>query len=221
MLVTLKCHNEILMHSIQIWVEPFATWKVYLIRRCFSSPGAGSQTPGRQLFWPSHSTRRLSSTWIEQANVAKRSQWLCNWVPHTGKAEEQKYIQAQGVEQQEAPNQTNSRKRRIAMQVYRSVYFSGGQWCNVRTKNRLMVAVDSNKGPNLKVVKWCWKGWNGPILMHIYDKQCEIIQKNQWKNSNFQIQCFCKGTSGALCWKLRKTQKLGKLKHPLLNFFKW
>ena len=26
------------------------------------------------------------------------------------------------------------------------------------TKNRLMVAFDSNKGPNLKVVKWCWKG---------------------------------------------------------------
>ena len=24
-----------------------------------------------------------------------------------------------------------------------------------RTKNRLMVAFDSNKGPNLKVVKWC------------------------------------------------------------------
>ena len=38
-------------------------WKVYLIRRCFSSPGAGSQTPGRQLFWPSHNTNRLSSTW--------------------------------------------------------------------------------------------------------------------------------------------------------------
>ena len=25
----------------------------------------------------------------------------------------------------------------------------------VRTTNRLMVAFDSNKGPNLKVVKWC------------------------------------------------------------------
>ena len=24
-----------------------------------------------------------------------------------------------------------------------------------KTKNRLMVAFDSNKGPNLKVVKWC------------------------------------------------------------------
>ena len=97
----------------------------------------------------------------------------------------------------------------------------GNDWLVHMTKNRLMVAFDSNKGPNLKVVKWCWKGWNGPILMHIYDKQCEIIQKNQWKNSNFQIQCFYKGTSGAPCWKRRKTQKLGKLKHPLLNFFKW
>ena len=88
------------------------------------------------------------------------------------------------------------------------------------TQNRLMVAFDSQKGPNLKVVKWCWKGWNGPILVHIYDKQCEIIQKIQWKSSNFQFQCFYKGTSGALCWKRRKTPKLGKLKYPLLNFFK-
>ena len=66
-------------------------------------------------------------------------------------------------------------------------------------KNRLMVAFDSNKGPNLKVVKWCWKRWNGPILMHIYDKQCVFMQTNQWKGSNIQIQCFYNGTSGAPC----------------------
>ena len=30
--------------------------------------------------------------------------------------------------------------------------------------------------------------------------------KKQWKNSNFQIQCFYKGTSGALWWKRKKTQ---------------
>ena len=28
------------------------------------------------------------------------------------------------------------------------------------------------------------------FLMHIYDKQCEIMQKNQLKSPNFQIQCF-------------------------------
>ena len=28
-----------------------------------------------------------------------------------------------------------------------------------------------------------------------FDKQCEIIQKNQWKSPNFQIQCFYNGTS--------------------------
>ena len=39
------------------------------------------------------------------------------------------------------------------------------------------------------------------IFAHIYDQQCEIMQKNQWKSSNFQIQCFYKGTAGALCWK--------------------
>ena len=35
----------------------------------------------------------------------------------------------------------------------------------------------------LKKVKWTF-------FMHIYDKQCEIMQKNQWKGPNFQIQCF-------------------------------
>ena len=39
--------------------------------------------------------------------------------------------------------------------------FSSPSFCQffrkliVKTKNRLMVAFDSNKGPNLKVVKWC------------------------------------------------------------------
>ena len=43
-------------------------------------------------------------------------------------------------------NQTNS-----AVEV-------AGKCDNVyRTKNRLMVAFDSKKGPNLKVVKWSWK----------------------------------------------------------------
>ena len=31
------------------------------------------------------------------------------------------------------------------------------------------------------------------MLMHICDKQCEIIQKNQWKSPNKQIQCFYNG----------------------------
>ena len=30
------------------------------------------------------------------------------------------------------------------------------------------------------------KKFNGPILMHIYDNKCEIVQKNQWKGPNFQ-----------------------------------
>ena len=46
------------------------------------------------------------------------------------------------------------------------------------------------------------------------------MQKNQWKGSNFQIQCFYNGTSGALCWKRQKTPKLEKLKRKLLNFLK-
>ena len=67
------------------------------------------------------------------------------------------------------------------------------------TRNRLRVAFESGKGVKVKVVKWCWKKWNGPILMHISAKQCEIMQKNQWKGSNGQIHCFCKGKSAPRC----------------------
>ena len=48
--------------------------------------------------------------------------------------------------------------------------------------------------------------------MHIYDKQCEIIQKNQWKGSNFQIQCFYNGRSLTDRSSLLKTQKTRETK---------
>jgi len=59
------------------------------------------------------------------------------------------------------------------------------------TGSRLMSWFQSRKW--VKVVKLCFKKWNGHILMHIYHIQCEFIQKNQWKGSNGQIHCFCKG----------------------------
>ena len=52
-------------------------------------------------------------------------------------------------------------------------------------------ANESKKWMKVKVVKWFWKKSNGPMLMHIYDKQCE----NQWKGPNFQVQCFYNGTT--------------------------
>ena len=56
--------------------------------------------------------------------------------------------------------------------------------------------------------------------MYIYHKQCGILQKNQWKGSNGQLQWFYKATLGALCWKRQKTQKLEKLKCKLLKLLK-
>ena len=89
-----------------------------------------------------------------------------------------------------------------------------------------MVAFESHKRPNLKVAKWWCKKWNEPILMHIYDKQCEIIQKNQWKSSNYQIQCFYKGTSGALWWKRKQKSRqtktpVSKKKSNIMTHLRW
>ena len=55
--------------------------------------------------------------------------------------------------------------------------------------------------------------------MYIYDKLYENMQKNQWKSSNGQIQCFMQATSGALCWKPKKQAKQEKLKRELLKIF--
>ena len=52
------------------------------------------------------------------------------------------------------------------------------------TASKKMSWYKSAKHAFLKVVIWCWKKWNGPFLMHIYAKQCEIIQKIQWNGSN-------------------------------------
>ena len=46
------------------------------------------------------------------------------------------------------------------------------------------------KPMKVKVVKWGWNKWNEHDLMHIYHKQCEIIQKIEWNSSNGQIHCF-------------------------------
>ena len=84
----------------------------------------------------------------------------------------------------------------------------------------MRVAIESGKGMKVKVVKLCWNKWNGPFLCISMTNNVESCKKNQWKGSNFQIQCFYNGTSGALCWKRQKTPKLEKLKRKLLNFLK-
>ena len=103
--------------------------------------------------------------------------------------------------------------------------WQGGQyWALVskhsdKTRNKMRVAIESGKGMKVKVVKLCWNKWNGPFLMHIYDKQCGIMQKNQWKGPNFQIQCFYNGTSGALCWKRQKNTKTRETKTQITPIF--
>jgi len=65
----------------------------------------------------------------------------------------------------------------------------------------------SRNWTKVKVVKWCQKRWNWPILMYIYHIQCEILQKIQWKGSNSQLQCFYNGRSLTDRSSLLKTQK--------------
>ena len=88
------------------------------------------------------------------------------------------------------------------------------------TRNKMRVAIESGKGMKVKVVKLCWNKCNGPFLMHICDKQCGIMQKNQWKGPNFQIRCFTMGRQELCAENAQKTPKLEKLKRKLLNFLK-
>ena len=61
----------------------------------------------------------------------------------------------------------------------------------------------------VKVVKWCWKNWNGPILMHIYAKQCEIMQKKSMKRLKRPNSLFLQGEVSSVVlktWKTRETK---------------
>ena len=50
--------------------------------------------------------------------------------------------------------------------------------------------------------------------MHIYDKQCGIMQKNQWKGPNFQIRCFTMGRQELCAENAQKTPKPQNPKTP-------
>ena len=55
--------------------------------------------------------------------------------------------------------------------------------------------------------------------MHIYDKQCGIMQKNQWRGPNFQYSVFTMGRQELCNENAKKTPKLEKLKRNS-NFLK-
>ena len=80
------------------------------------------------------------------------------------------------------------------------------------TTSQINPSYECGKWMKVKVAKWCWKKWNGPILMHIYDKQYEIMQKNQWKCPNFQTSCFYNGRSLTDRSSLLKTLKTRETK---------
>ena len=54
--------------------------------------------------------------------------------------------------------------------------------------------------------------------MHIYDKQCEIMQKNQWKSQTFQILCFLGVFSTELLTSHCKNTESESL-DPSIDFF--
>ena len=63
-------------------------------------------------------------------------------------------------------------------------------WPLLRTQCQDEVRILSGRTQKLKVAKRCWKQLYEHNLMYIYHKQCENMQKIQWKSSNGQIQCF-------------------------------
>ena len=49
----------------------------------------------------------------------------------------------------------------------------------IRTQCQNEFRIPSGRTQKLKVAKWCWKQQNEHILMYIYHKQCENMQKIQ------------------------------------------
>ena len=69
--------------------------------------------------------------------------------------------------------------------------------------------LDQNWARNMPFL---FKTFKLPNSMAWHIVQCVFMQKNQWKGSNIQIQCFYNGTSGAPCSKHGKTEKTRETK---------
>ena len=118
MFVTLKCHYEILMHSIHFQksracfhLEGISDKKVFL----FSRSWVPNPWQAAFLALPQDQPAVLNleeKIYIQQTGINGLAIRYIS-VPRTGKASEQKCIQAQGMEKQEAPNQPDSEKRQM------------------------------------------------------------------------------------------------------------
>ena len=76
------------------------------------------------------------------------------------------------------------------------------------TASQIKPLYQCRKQMKVKVVKWCWKKWNGPILMRIHAKQCEIMQKINKKAQTAKFTVFAREISSAVLktWTTRKTK---------------
>ena len=54
------------------------------------------------------------------------------------------------------------------------------------TRSQMLLKVESNGGPILKVVLECEKSCSEPFLIYIYGIQCNFMQKSCWKHQNFE-----------------------------------
>ena len=83
----------------------------------------------------------------------------------------------------------------MLMMIYEGLWVSTNiryiwRWFIYTTAFQYNHSFGFQKPMKVKVVKWGWKKWNKHDMMHIYHKQCEIIQKIEWNSSNGQIHCF-------------------------------
>ena len=81
----------------------------------------------------------------------------------------------------------------LQIHFFPSSQASWQSWTTGSAQCKMEVRIWSGK---THISKWPKSGcnwWNMINIVHIYAKQCEIMQKNQWKGSNGQIHCFCKG----------------------------
>ena len=110
-----------------------------------------------------------------------------------------------------------------------NVYFTEKGFCSVifllvtisrlempyMTRSQFNHSYESGKWIKVKVAKCCWKKWNGPFLMHIYDKQCEIMQKNNRRAQTFRFSVFTIDVRSSLL----KLMKTGQIKTHVSQFF--
>ena len=136
------------------------------------------------LSWMSHMIQMRRVDWFGWVGWARWSKWV-GWVGWARWVDGGNRRLARQSPRNEAKNAKVCKIDNIRYQI---IQCNTMQYHKTQCKNEGRIQSDLN--PFSKCPKSGWNRWNMLNVIHIYVKQCEIMQKSRWKHSNGKIHCF-------------------------------